>query len=124
MDAHEIILILAGCVVGVLGYLLKQRDDKQAEELKAGKAAHDKHVEDVKKGFTDLYKLHADDVAKLAALEVEIAKNHYPKPELDERFRQLDTTIKEGFRDLGNDIREMTKALQSHLQEHSTNRGQ
>jgi hypothetical protein len=90
---------LAG-VFSILWYLLRQKDAKQEEEIKS------------------LFAMHHQDVAKLNLLELEIAKNHYPKSELDIRFQQLDTTIKEGFRELSTDIKDMTRALNAHLQEH------
>lgn len=92
---------------GVIGYLLSRRDAKQAEEIET------------------LFKLHHADEKQLHNLELEIARNHYPKNELDERFKQLDQTMKDGFGSLGADIKEMVKALNAHLQDrHNGGRGQ
>lgn len=95
--------ILLLCLTGlftVLWYLLRQKDAKQESEI------------------NNLYKLHHEDENKLHELELEIARNHYPKHELDARFSQLDATIRSGFSALSGDIKEMTKALQDHLQRH------
>jgi hypothetical protein len=107
----ELLVLAVGGVFTVLWYLLRQKDAKQGEE-----------ISDIRKQHKDdidlLYKLHNKDVEKLAQLELEIAKNHYPKNELDKRFEQLDATIKDGFKSLGEDIKQMTSALQDHLKEH------
>lgn len=95
----EYILVGIGGVFSVLFYLLRQRDERQGKDIES------------------LFAIHHRDVEKLTALELEIARNHYPKGELDERFRQLDATIKEGFKELGTDIKSMSKALNDHLQE-------
>jgi hypothetical protein len=107
----ELLIAGLGVVFTVLWYLLRQKDAKQGEEIAEIRRQH-------KDDIDQLYKLHHKDVEKLAQLELEIAKNHYPKNELDKRFEQLDATIKYGFKSLGDDIREMTSALNEHLKEH------
>ena len=79
-----------------------------------------------------LYELHCDDKEQLTALRLEIANNHYPKPEVDKRFEQLTIVISNGFTELGNtikennkDIKEISKALHQHLiHGHNENKGQ
>lgn len=95
---QEIVLLAVVGVFTALWFLLRQKDAKQAQDI------------------THLYKLHHDDEAKLHCLELELARNHYPKNELDTRFAQLDATLKTGFSDLRADFKELTKALQDHLQ--------
>ena len=109
MDASYLVFGL-GIIFGVIGWLLTNKDKKQGEEIAELKRQHKDDVD-------TLYKLHHADAAKLQEFELEIARNHYPKPELDQRFSQLDATIKDGFRGLGMDIKEMTRALQKHLEE-------
>lgn len=101
-----IALLILGIVFSVIGWLLSNKDKKQGEEI------------------TKLFALHDEDSKELMQLRLEIARNHYPKSELDVRFAQLDATIKEGFKDLGTDIKEMTKALHDHLKERHTGGGQ
>lgn len=99
----ETIMAAISGVFAIMWYLLKQKDERQGKDIES------------------LYRMHHEDASKLAVLELEIAKNHYPKHELDERFKQIDTTLKEGFRDLSSDIKHMTKALNDHLQEGRNN---
>lgn len=106
-----------GAVFSVLWYLLRQKDAKQGDEIAEIRRSH-------KDDIDTLYKLHHKDAERLTAFELEIAKNHYPKGDLDKRFEQLDITIKAGFTSLGGDIKEMTKALHDHLKEHHTGGGQ
>lgn len=101
-----IAVFVLGIIFSVIGWLLSNKDKKQGEEI------------------AKLFVLHDDDSKELMRLQLEIARNHYPKSELDVRFAQLDATIKEGFKDLGSDIKEMTKALHDHLKEHHTGSGQ
>lgn len=99
-------IFITGTIFSVIGWLLSNKDKKQGEEI------------------TKLFALHEADSRELMQLRLEIARNHYPKSELDVRFAQLDATIKEGFKDLGTDIKEMTKALHDHLKEHHERNGQ
>ena len=102
----EYLPLLPTMLLGLLWYLLRQKDEKQGHDIET------------------LFALHQKDVEKLAAFELEIAKNHYPKPELDQRFTQLDATIRGGFTTLSADVKEMTKALHDHMREHTIHGGQ
>jgi len=97
----EINTVIIYAIIAVLGYLLSQKDAKQAEEIAL------------------LFKKHDADVAELIQLRIQIASNHYERGELDRKFDKLDATITAGFQDLGRDIKDMTKALNNHLTEHS-----
>jgi hypothetical protein len=112
MSTELLVLAVSG-VFAVLWYLLRQKDAKQGQEIAEIRKMHKDDVE-------ILYKLHHKDVDRLTAFELEIAKNHYPKNDLDRRFEQLDKSIKDGFTELGGDIKEMTKALHDHLKDHHT----
>ena len=95
----ELLLLGVAGIFAVLWYLLRQKDSKQERDI------------------SKLYELHHADENKLHDFELEIARNHYPKNELDTRFAQLDATLKEGFKSLGADFKEMAKVLQDHLQQ-------
>jgi len=123
-------IFMLGIIFAVIGWLLDRKDKKQGEEIKV---LRDKHDEDILVLKTEtkntissmklecttdvnkLYQLHHDNERKLAEHQLEIAKNHYPKQELDHRFSQLDTTIKDGFKSLSGDFKEMTKVLHDHM---------
>jgi hypothetical protein len=85
------------CLVGVVGYLLRQKDVEQAKSIAL------------------LFKKHDDDVTRLNDFELRIAQNHYIKPELDTKFNKLETTIKESMDSLGSKFDELSGILLKHL---------
>lgn len=93
-------LIPSGLII-VLWYLLRQKDNKQTEEI------------------TKLFELHDADVEKLGMLKLELAKNHYEKSELDPKFLRLEAAITEGLNrmnhDLGVKIDKLSEVMQGHL---------
>lgn len=94
------ILTAAGAIallVGILGWLLANKDAKQAQEIAL------------------LFKKHDDDAAALASLRVEIAKEHYLKHELDSRFQSLQDTFKDEIRGLGRQFDHLSSTLIEHL---------
>jgi hypothetical protein len=93
----EIVLGVLTLLFSVIGWLLSNKDAKQAREIEI------------------LFKKHDDDAAALAALKLEIAKEHYLKHELDARFQQLDTTFREGFDGLRSEFKELARVLISHI---------
>jgi len=76
--------------------LLHQRDAKQGEEIR------------------DLYEKHSRDVDRLQALELEIAKKHYERPELDSKFDRLEQSIREGLRELSGKFDKLAEVLALH----------
>jgi hypothetical protein len=93
----EIVLGVLTLLFSVIGWLLSNKDMKQAKEIEI------------------LFKKHDDDAAALAALKLEIAKEHYLKHELDARFQQLDTTFREGFDGLRSEFKELGRILIGHI---------
>jgi hypothetical protein len=79
----EIVLFIVGAVFTLISFLLRQRDEKQEEQIKL------------------LFTKHDDDAAKLEKLELEIAKQHYIRPELDAKFDKLEGSIVDGLDKLG-----------------------
>lgn len=88
---------LTAILIGLVGWLLSNKDAKQAEEIAI------------------LFKKHDDDAAALAALRVEIAKEHYLKHELDSRFHSLEQAIKESSHTLGLKFDHLAETLVAHL---------
>jgi hypothetical protein len=84
-------------LVGVVGYLLRQKDVEQA------------------KSISMLFHKHDEDAERLNRFELRIAQEHYVKPELDSRFEKLETTIKEAMNGLGIKFDELSKLLIAHI---------
>jgi len=90
MDAVAWVTFAIGAVTilfTIIGFFLSQKDAKQALEI------------------SDLFRKHEEDAQKLANLELKIAEQHYPKPEIDkimdrfkgyfdERFDRLEKVIR------------------------------
>lgn len=91
-------------LVGVLGWLLANKDAKQADE-----------IEDLRATCRLLFKKHDDDVAALVLLQRQIDKEHYIKPELDARFQSLESTFREGFNGLRAEFKELARVLVDHV---------
>lgn len=89
-------LVLA--LVGVVGYLLRQKDVEQALQIKL------------------LFKKHDDDVERLAALELRIAQDHYRKIDLDPKFDRLERSIRESGAELGIKFDALSAALLRHIE--------
>lgn len=88
---------LTAILIGLVGWLLSNKDAKQAEEIAI------------------LFKKHDDDAAALASLRIEIAKEHYLKHELDSRFQSLEQAIKESSHTLGMKFDHLAETLVAHL---------
>ncbi|MDD4913283.1 MAG: hypothetical protein PHP57_13400 [Sideroxydans sp.] len=89
----EYIGIGVGIVVAIISYLLTQKDKKQGEEI-------DYLKREVEQGKTNLVNL-----------QLHIAGEHYKAQTIDYKFAQIDVSIKEGFREIREDI----KALASEI---------
>lgn len=94
---NEIMPWVNSILLLIVAWLLARKDQKQGDDI------------------AQLYALHHGNEKQLADHRLKIAETHYPKPEVDNRFMQLETTIKDGFRSLSTDFKEMTKALHDHL---------
>lgn len=104
MDTGEILTTIIGIVVGVISYLLSKTDKAQEDKIAAQQES-----------IALLWRKHDDDAAALAALRLEIAKEHYLKHELDARFQQLDSTFREGFNGLRTEFKELARILIDHV---------
>lgn len=89
----ELVMAAVGVVVAVIGYLLARKDAHQEKQIEA------------------LWEKHDQDAARLQDVELDIAKRHYVKDELDARFGQLDSSIRTGLDTLGAKFDKLTEAL-------------
>jgi len=94
-DTQELILWAAGGVFSVLFWLLRQKDAKQ------------------EKAIDLLFGKHDDDAKRLQDLELDIARKHYVKEELDSRFRTLEASVREGLISLEKKIDRLIDAQMS-----------
>lgn len=113
-----ILTTFIGVAFSIIGWLLANKDKKQSEEIKAESVAREKGDDEIEKNVELLFKLHHGVDKELAAFKLEIAKNHYPKHELDQRFAELNLSIKEGFGTLSLELKEMNKSLHNHFDKH------
>lgn len=82
----------------ILWYLLTQKDSKQEEAIKL------------------LWQKHDVDAKELENLKLQIASQHYVKAELDQKFNQMDATMRNGFQILSGKVDELLKTLLTHFQ--------
>lgn len=115
MELSTILSVLGILIVPAFAYLLNKKDSSQEKDLKDLKEQHDKDVEELKKTQALLFKKHDDDVAALNSLQLQIAKEHYLKHELDQRFQSLETTFRQGFDGLSSEFKELSRVLIAHV---------
>src|SRR5574340_326512 len=89
----ELALLAVTALFIVLWWLLRQKDATQARQIEL------------------LFTKHDDDAQRLTDLELKIAANHYIKPELDAKFERLESSIREGMRELGGKFDRLSEAL-------------
>jgi hypothetical protein len=89
----ELGLSITGGIFTVLWWLLKQKDEKQESSIKI------------------LFEKHDEDARKLDELKLEIARQHYVKPELDAKFDRLELSIKDGMHELGDKFDKLATVL-------------
>ena len=82
----------------LLWYLLTQKDAKQEDAIKL------------------LWQKHDIDAKELENLKLQIASQHYVKAELDQKFNQMDATMRNGFQILSGKVDELSKTLLTHFQ--------
>ena len=88
---------LSSILIGIVGWLLSNKDAKQSKEIDL------------------LFKKHDEDAAALSALRLEIAKEHYLKHELDARFQSLESVFRTGMNDLGIKFDKLSTVLIEHI---------
>ena len=98
MDAIPYILAGVGGLWGVTWWLLQNKDRLQEKQISA------------------LWEKHDQDAAALAALKLEIAKEHYIKGELDQKFDKLEHAFTGGMDGLGKKFDQLASSLLNHMQ--------
>lgn len=79
--------------MAVLWYLLRQKDALRGEQIK------------------DLYAKHVADADKLQELELNVAKRHYEKTEMDAKFDKLEQAFTQGSDKICSRFDQLTAAL-------------
>jgi len=100
-------LAVMGIVFGVIGKLLGNKDAAQEKEMIAQAAQ-----------IKLLFEKHDSDVIALNEVKMTLAGKHYERTELDIKFEKLDATIKDGFKVLSADIKEMTVSINDTYKDH------
>ncbi len=91
MDALiNYVVVATGIVVW---WLLRNKDAKQEEAIKL------------------LFQKHDEDSKRLDDFQLEIAKYHYIKPELDAKFDKLEVAIKDSMDNLGKKFDRLSEIL-------------
>ena len=80
-------------VAVVLWWLLRNKDARQEDAIKL------------------LFEKHDEDVRRLDSFQLEIARQHYIKPELDAKFDKLESAVKEGMDSLGKKFDRLSECL-------------
>jgi len=111
MELSTIISLLGILIVPAFAYLLNKKDASQEQQLTALKDLNEK----LQKQIDLLFKKHDDDVAALNSLQLQIAKEHYLKHELDQRFQSLETTFRQGFDGLSTEFKGLSRILIAHV---------
>lgn len=84
-------------MVAVIAWFLRSKDEAQAKQIAL------------------LFTKHDEDAHHLAELKERIAREHYVKGELDQRFQRLEDAFRVGFQDLGGKIDKLTTVLVDHI---------
>lgn len=93
---EQLVMYLIGVVFLVMGWLLRNKDAAQSEQIKTLFRKHDAHSQD------------------LQDFKLLIASKHYVKEELDSKFSKLEDAFKEGFHSLGVKIERLSDGLTEH----------
>lgn len=84
--------IALGAVFTVLWWMMKEKDKATQRNIEK------------------LWEEHEKDAKRLQEVELEIAKHHYIKSELDEKFDELKIEIKDGLHNLSEQLKSFTSA--------------
>ena len=100
----EIALAIFSGLFAVLFWLLRNKDAVQQAEIAKLQLKCDKEV-------NTLWEKHDEDAKRLQDLELDIAKRHYVKDELDNRFERLESSIRVGLDQLGAKVDRLSEAI-------------
>jgi hypothetical protein len=99
--------VLSGVFI-IVWFLLRQKDARQQKEFDEYKAMQEKLM-------AKLFEIHDRDVRELSDLKLQIASNHYEAKTIDIKFEKLETTFKDGFRELGAKFDKFFDMYTDHL---------
>lgn len=105
-------LAILGIFGGVIGWLLSRKDDAQERE-----------IETLKKNLEAAFSASDKNEAELNAFKIQIAGEHYKARTIDEKFDKLETTFKDGFKEMGSKFDKMTDAMMRHIGDHGDQTG-
>ena len=101
--------------LGIVGWLLKHEVAQNEKQMLTQKREHDKQLHDQQEQIKLLFEKHDADVNRLVDLELNLAKNHSPKQELDVRFDKLEKTLSHAFDSLGSKFDKLSSLLSDHI---------
>ena len=119
-------------VFSVLWWLLRNKDDKQQRELQDFIHNTDSYREirklEVEKKFDQIWTKQRDDYSQLlskheidarelAELRERIAREHYVKQEMDNKFDKLERAFTDGLKDLGLKFDRLGEIIARHQSE-------
>lgn len=119
-------------VFTILWWLLRNKDERQQQEFNTFVQAIETYKEvrklEVEKAFDQLWTKQRDDFAQLtvkheadvrelAELRERIAREHYVKQELDNKFDKLERAFTDGFKDLGAKLDRLSEVMSRKQQE-------
>lgn len=107
----EIGLMMFGVLFSIVGWLLKNKDDTQS-----------KQIANLENRIASLYQKYDQNTVAIQDLRLQIAREHYQKAELDDRFTELKVTIKDGLRDMADRFDKLAEAMRMHMIEESRRR--
>ena len=124
MSLTEIIMAVISGLFSVIWTLLKVQVARMQKDIDTIASSTGKFstVEQANK----LFELHDQDAIALTEVKMTLAGKHYERTELDIKFDKLDQTIKNGFRELSTDLKEMTVSIsetyKNHIDIHHSNK--
>ena len=89
----EYISLIASAVLGIIGWLLAQKDQAQQREIQELREEFRKSEADDKREHERLWEKHEADARELHLLTVQVANDHYKKGEMDSKFAKLETSL-------------------------------
>jgi hypothetical protein len=89
----DIGLLGISIIVGVVGWLLKQKDQAQEKEIDL------------------LWKKHDEDATALSTLKERVDREYYAKSELDTKMNAIRTEVHDGFRKIEDKIDKLIDSM-------------
>ena len=91
--------------------LLRLKDAQQERQMEAAEAKAKADHEFQAKQIAMLFTKHDEDSHRLDQFQLQIAREHYVKQELDTRFDRLESAFAQGFSDMGSKINKLSDAI-------------